>query len=184
MSFRQISEFNRGSKMSCATRFRRSSGRWDTFLRGSAFIHERNAVDEPPLLQSGLQLLDTIPGDAWNEFIVRQFAKKRRKGRRRGSRCTALHRDLFVRRARTIAHGVWDYAESARLGLPMLRVSEDLVAGAIHLLRTTSAVVLGARLRTRAGTTRTRANLFRVHQDRVPARARIHLFNGAIGAPI
>jgi hypothetical protein len=77
--------------------------------------------------------LDKIPEDAWKEFIVRQFGKKRRKVDEGALDALLSIADLIPYDVQRIAHELWDYTEIAgkrTLGASDVTwVVEALVAG-------------------------------------------------------
>jgi len=133
--FQQISEFNGGSVENVLRNQVQEQREVGYVFAGSqpSFMKEMLSTTRPFYKAGPHMFLDKIPEDAWKEFIVRQFAKKRRKVDEGGLDALLAIANVIPYDVQRIAHELWDYAEIAgkrTLGASDVRwVAEDLVAG-------------------------------------------------------
>ncbi len=133
--FQQISEFNGGSVENVLRNQVQEQREVGYVFAGSqpSFMKEMLSTKRP-FYKAGPQIfLDKIPEDAWREFIVRQFGKKRRKVDDGAFDALFSIANLIPYDVQRIAHELWDYAEIAgkrTLGASDVTwVAEALVAG-------------------------------------------------------
>lgn len=133
--FQQIAEFNGGSVENVLRNQVQEQREVGYVFAGSqpSFMKEMLSTKRPFYKAGPHMFLDKIPEDAWKEFIVRQFARKRRKVDEGGLDALLSIANLIPYDVQRIAHELWDYAEIAgkrTLGASDVTwVSEDLVAG-------------------------------------------------------
>lgn len=133
--FQQISEFNGGSVenvMRNQVQEQREVGY--VFAGSQPSLMKEMLSTKRPFYKAGPHMfLDKIPEDAWKEFIVRQFGKKRRKVDEGALDALLSIADLIPYDVQRIAHELWDYTEIAgkhTLGASDVTwVVEALVAG-------------------------------------------------------
>jgi hypothetical protein len=133
--FQQISEFNGGSVENVLRNQVQEQREVGYVFAGSQPSLMKGMLStKHPFYKAGPHMfLDKIPGDAWKEFIVRQFGKKRRKVDDGALDALLSIADLIPYDVQRIAHELWDYAEIAgkrALGASDVTwVVEALVAG-------------------------------------------------------
>jgi len=133
--FQQISEFNGGSVENVLRNQVQEQREVGYVFAGSqpSFMKEMLSTKRPFYKAGPHMFLDKIPEDAWKEFIVRQFARKRRKVDEGALDALLSIANLIPYDVQRIAHELWDYAEIAGkrtlLASDVKWVSEDLVAG-------------------------------------------------------
>jgi hypothetical protein len=133
--FQQISEFNGGSVENVLRNQVQEQREVGYVFAGSqpSLIKEMLSTKRPFYKAGPHMFLDKIPEDAWKEFIVRQFGKKRRKVDEGALNALLSIADLIPYDVQRIAHELWDYAEiggKRTLGAADVTwVVEALVAG-------------------------------------------------------
>jgi hypothetical protein len=133
--FQQISEFNGGSVENVLRNQVQEQREVGYVFAGSqpSLIKEMLSTKRPFYKAGPHMFLDKIPEDAWKEFIVRQFGKKRRKVDDGALDALLSIADLIPYDVQRIAHELWDYTEIAgkrTLGASDVTwVVEALVAG-------------------------------------------------------
>jgi histone H3/H4 len=133
--FQQISEFNGGSVENVLRNQVQEQREVGYVFAGSqpSLMKEMLSTKRPFYKAGPHMFLDKIPEDAWKEFIVRQFGKKRRKVDESALDALLSIADLIPYDVQRIAHELWDYTEIAgkrTLGASDVTwVVEALVAG-------------------------------------------------------
>jgi hypothetical protein len=133
--FQQISEFNGGSVENVLRNQVQEQREVGYVFAGSqpSLIKEMLSNKRPFYKAGPHMFLDKIPADAWKEFIVRQFAKKRRKIDDGALDALFSIADLIPYDVQRIAHELWDYAEiggkRTLAASDVTWVAEALVAG-------------------------------------------------------
>jgi len=113
--FQQISEFNGGSVENVLRNQVQEQRDVGYVFAGSqpSLMKEMLSTKRPFYKAGPHMFLDKIPADAWKEFIMRQFGKKRKKIDD-GALDTLLSiADLIPYDVQRIAHELWDYTEIA-----------------------------------------------------------------------
>ena len=113
--FQQISEFNGGSVENVLRNQVQEQREVGYVFAGSqpSFMKEMLSTKRPFYKAGPHMFLDKIPEDAWKEFIVRQFGKKRRKIDEGGLDALLSIANVIPYDVQRIAHELWDYAEIA-----------------------------------------------------------------------
>ena len=113
--FQQISEFNGGSVENVLRNQVQEQREVGYVFAGSqpSLMKEMLSTKRPFYKAGPHMFLDKIPEDAWKEFIVRQFGKKRRKVDEGALDALLSIADLIPYDVQRIAHELWDYTEIA-----------------------------------------------------------------------